>query len=84
MAAALLLLGLAAAPAFAATAAQPAPALLPQVAQADPTGSETNAAPSVGHDDNGTDRNMHDGAFGHDGGRHGDHGHDGGHGGGRR
>ncbi|WP_343715116.1 hypothetical protein [Inquilinus sp.] len=79
--AALLLLGLAAAgPAFARTGLPSGqyPVLL-QTAQADPTGSDTNATPSFDHGENGDNHDHHDrGGFGHDGG---DHGHGGGHGG---
>ncbi|WP_395675797.1 hypothetical protein [Inquilinus sp.] len=74
--AALLILGVAAAgPAFARTGLQSEhyPVML-QTAQADQTGSETNAMTSFDHGENGDN---HTGAMAHSGGAH---GHDGGHG----
>ncbi|MBW8728839.1 MAG: hypothetical protein JF625_27285 [Inquilinus limosus] len=78
--AALLILGVAAAgPAFARTGLQSEnyPVVL-QTAQADQTGSETNAMTSFDHGENGDNPDHARGGFGHDGG---DHGHGGGHGG---
>lgn len=78
--AALLILGVAAAgPAFARTGLQSEnyPVVL-QTAQADQTGSETNAMTSFDHGENGDNHDHAGGSFSHDGGGH---GHGGGHGG---
>jgi hypothetical protein len=80
---ALLMLGIAAAgPAFARTGLQSEHyEILPQMAQADPSASETDSTPSFDHGENSADRAGHLGAVGH---ARGDHGHgDHGHGGGR-
>lgn len=82
--AALLILGVAG-PAFARTGLQSEHyEILPQMAQADPSGSENATTPSFDHGEDNADHEGHLGAVGHDRGDHGhgDHGH-GGHGGGR-
>ncbi len=78
--AALFILGVAAAgPAFARTGLQSEnyPVVL-QTAQADQTGSETNAMTSVEHGENGDNPDHARGGFSHDGGGH-SHGGHGGH-----
>ncbi|WP_225769896.1 hypothetical protein [Inquilinus sp. Marseille-Q2685] len=80
--AALLMLGLAAGPAFARTGLQSEPYQIPlQTAQADPADTQNGSGSTFDHGENGDDRSDHLGHVGHDRGEHDHGGHD--HGGGR-